>query len=89
MSLYGKFILRLIALIHHCSNYKAEETIRIVREEYEKLHKLLDEEESNFRSKGVNACDYHPMPVYARETREEHYQDNERDLKRILNDKEV
>jgi hypothetical protein len=84
---YGKLILkqrRLLALIHHCSDYKGEEANRIVREEYEKLHKLLDEEESNLRSKGLNPCDYHPMPTYARETREEQYEDNERDLNKLL-----
>ena len=75
----------LLGLLQFCSIYGLEDEIKIINEDYENLHKLLDVERDNLISKGLNPIDSHPMPIYAKEgTPQEVFRDRQFKLKDYL-----
>jgi hypothetical protein len=74
----------LIGLIKHCVEHKSFEDLIKVKQAYETLFKLIENEENNLKLKGLDPIDYLPLPVYACNNQEEHYNKQEKRLKGIL-----
>jgi len=85
---YSKLILKqrmLLGLLQFCSMYILENETKTISDDYEKLHKLLDDEREKLINEGLNPSDFHPMPVYAKEgTREEVFKERQFKLKDYL-----